>query len=64
MNFNHLLETNETYFVHAIFALKLCITLLLLCVVAFIHALIPFILTKTVSQQVDKLREQMKARGL
>jgi len=35
-----------------------------LCVVAFIHALIPFILTKTVSQQVDKLREQMKARGL
>ena len=52
---NHLKEANLTYADHLVFSLRLGIHLLLLSGVSVIHALVPFVMTKTVSKNIKKL---------
>ena len=55
INRNHLKEANLTYVQHLVFSLRLSLHLLLLSVVSVIHALLPFVMTKTVSKHIKEL---------
>ena len=55
INRNHLKEVNLTYVQHLVFSLRLGTHLLLLSAVCMIHALLPFVMTKTVSTNIKKL---------
>ena len=55
INRNHLKEVDLTYVQHLVFSLRLGTHLLLLSVVCMIHALLPFVMTKTVSKNIKEL---------
>ena len=55
INRNHLKEANQTYAGHLVFSLRLSAHLLLLFVISMIHALLPFVMTKTVSKNIKEL---------
>ena len=54
-NRNHLKEVNLTYVQHLVFSLRLGTHLLLLSAVCMIHALLPFVMTETVSKHIKEL---------
>ena len=51
----HLKKANETYIQHMGFALMISFQLLIAAIMAFIHALIPFIFTTGASDKIRKL---------
>ena len=55
INRNHLKEVNQTYADHLVFSVRLSVHLLLLSVVSMIHALLPFVMTETVSKHIKEL---------
>ena len=55
VNRTHLKEVNLTYVQHLVFSLRLGTHLLLLSAVCLIHALLPFVMTKTVSKNIREL---------
>jgi len=58
----HLEEAEENYFVHLGFTIRLSVGFLFLAVISLMHGLFPFILTDTVSNQVEELNERLKKR--
>jgi len=58
----HLEEAEENYFVHLGFTIRLSVGFLFLAVISLMHGLLPFILTDTVSNQVEELNERLKKR--
>ena len=55
INRNHLKEVNLTYVQHLVFSLRLSVHLLLLSVVSVIDALLPLVMTETVSKHIKEL---------
>ena len=55
INRNHLKEANLTYASHLGFSLRISVHLLLLALISVIHALLPFVMTKTVSKNIKEL---------
>ena len=51
----HLLEAHENYFQHMFFAFKISFQLLTGSLMAFIHALLPFLFTKGASEKIKIL---------
>ena len=51
----HLEKANENYFKHMSIAMKISIQLLAASLMAFIHALIPFLFTTGASSKITKL---------
>ena len=62
IDFNHLTKIKESYFVHFIFVIRLIVGFLFLACISLIHGLFPFILTNTVSKQVEALNTRLKER--
>ena len=60
IDFSHLSKIEESYFVHLAFAVRLAIGFVFLACISIIHGLFPFILTTTVSKQVDVLNKKLK----
>jgi hypothetical protein len=58
----HLEEAEENYFVHLGFTIRLSVGFLFLAVISLMHGLFPFILTDTVSNQIEELNERLKKR--
>jgi len=56
---NHLHDSNMSWWKHAKKAWKLSSKLLLLSLAAFLHGLAPFMFTKTVSNGVKKMSENL-----
>ena len=54
--------TNETYFQHLFFTLRMAGRLLLVGVVLILHGLFPFLFTRTASQHLDTIWQIMKNR--
>ncbi|MBO71000.1 MAG: hypothetical protein CL508_01620 [Actinobacteria bacterium] len=52
----HLEENNETYMQHLRKAMYISVCLLVGCCTAFLHALLPMILTKTTSKILDHVK--------
>ena len=55
-------EVGETYFQHLFNSLRYALTFVLLVFVAFIHAVFPFIFTKTASWLVQEMSAHTKKR--
>ena len=55
INRNHLKEVNLTYVQHLVFSLRLSFHLLLLSAISMTHALLPFVMTETVSKNIKEL---------
>ena len=62
MNFNHLKETNETYFEHAKCASLYSLLFLGLSIVSIIHAIFPFIFHTTVSDKLEEMQKHLEER--
>jgi len=62
MNFNHLKETNETYFEHAKCASLYSLLFLGLSIVSIIHAIFPFIFYTTVSDKLEEMQKHLEER--
>ena len=62
IDWNHLSEVRENYFVHFWYTVRLFAGFLFLAVISLIHGLIPFILTSTVSNQISDLNDRLKER--
>ena len=58
----HPKEVGETYLEHMFNALRYSLTFLFLFVVAFIHAIIPFLFTRTASCVIQEMADHMKER--
>ena len=58
----HPKEVGETYFEHLFNAVRFAFTFLLLFVVALIHSIFPFLLTKTTSCVVQEMAKHMEER--
>ena len=56
----HPTEVGETYLEHMFNALRYSLTFLFLFVVAFIHALLPFLFTRTASCVIQEMAEHIK----
>ena len=59
---DHLNKVKENYFVHLSYTVRLAIGFVFLACISIIHGLFPFILTNTVSKQVDVLNKKLKER--
>tara|TARA_R100001143_G_scaffold42539_1_gene38286 strand:- start:130 stop:315 length:186 start_codon:yes stop_codon:yes gene_type:complete len=59
---NHLKDVKESYFVHFWFCIRLIIGFLFLAFVSLIHAIFPFVLINTVSNQIEILNKRLKER--
>ena len=55
-------EVGETYLEHMYNALRYSFTFLLLCVVAFIHSIFPFLFTKTASCVIQEMARHIEKR--
>ncbi len=55
----HLKDINMSWSMHLWYALTLAGKLLLLSLTAVVHGLLPFIFTSTVSNEVNKLNEEL-----
>ena len=55
----HLKEVNETYFQHMAIAFKIGFTLFVTGIFCLIHALIPGLFKKTVSNQIAKIYDMV-----
>ncbi len=62
MNFNHLKDTNETYFEHAKCASLYSILFLGLSIVSIIHAIVPFTFCTTVSDKLEEMQAHLQKR--
>ena len=58
----HPKEVGETYLEHMYNALRYSFTFLLLCVVAFIHSIFPFLFTKTASCVIQEMARHIEKR--
>ena len=58
----HPKEVGETYLEHMFNAVRFSLTFLLLFVVALIHSIFPFLLTKTASCVVQEMAKHMEER--
>ena len=58
----HLNEVGETYFEHLVNALRYAFTFFLLVFVAIIHAVLPFLFTKTASCVIQEMSKHIKER--
>ena len=58
----HPKEVGETYLEHMWNALRYSFTFLLLVVVAFIHAIFPFLFTKTASCVIQEMARHIEKR--
>ena len=58
----HLKEVGETYLQHGYQSLRYSFTFLFLFVIAFIHAILPFLFKKTASDIVCEVSEHMGCR--
>ena len=58
----HPKEVGETYLEHLFNAVRFAFTFLLLFVVALIHSIFPFLLTKTASCVVQEMAKHMEER--
>jgi hypothetical protein len=59
----HLNKANESYIQHLLTASKIGITMIIGGFQAILHALIPGILTKSASDKIKKLYEDVSGRG-
>lgn len=55
-------EVGESYLEHGFTALRYAFTFLLLFVIAFIHAIFPFLFERTASNCVSEMTEHMRQR--
>ena len=55
-------EVGETYIVHGVQAIRYSFTFLFLFVIAFIHAIFPFLFVRTASDIVCEMTEHMECR--
>ena len=55
-------EVGETYLEHMFNALRYSLTFLFLFVVAFIHAIIPFLFTRTASCVIQEMARHIEKR--
>ena len=60
-NFNHLKEAQLNYFRHGLRALYLSSMFIVLAFIAFIHAIFPFLLYKTVSSWIKDINREINA---
>ena len=60
MEFQHLKIVKESYGKHLLFTIRLFIGFLLLSVISLVHGLFPFILTNTISKQIEDLNTRLK----
>ena len=58
----HPTEVGESYLRHGFSAMRYAFTFLLLFVIAFIHAIFPFLFEKTASNVVSEMTKHMKQR--
>ena len=58
----HPSEVGESYLAHGFSAMRYAFTFLLLFVIAFIHAIFPFLFEKTASNVVSEMTKHMKQR--
>ena len=58
----HPKEVGETYLEHMFNALRYSLTFLFLLVVAFIHAIIPFLFTRTASCVIQEMARHIEKR--
>ena len=58
----HPKEVGETYLQHGFQSLRYSFTFLFLFVIAFIHAILPFLFKKTASDIVCQMSEHMECR--
>ena len=58
----HPKEVGETYLEHMFNALRYSLTFLFLFVVAFIHAIIPFLFTRTASCVIQEMARHIEKR--
>ena len=58
----HPKEVGETYLQHGIQSMRYSLTFLFLFVIAFIHAILPFIFTKTASCIIQEMSDHIKER--
>ena len=58
----HPKEVGETYLEHMFNAVRFAFTFLLLIIVALIHSIFPFLLTKTASCVVQEMAKHMEER--
>jgi len=56
---NHLKDINLSWGRHLRFAMGLALKLFLLSLIALVHGLLPFIFTSKVSDEVNKLNEEL-----
>ena len=59
----HLKKTNESYFKHMQEALVISFELLISCLMAFIHALLPSFFTTSASNKIKKLNAFIENRS-
>ena len=57
---HHLKNSNIGFLSHAVRVLRMSVILILLGIAGIIHAFLPFIFTKTVSNGIKKLYSQVK----
>ena len=57
---HHLKNSKIGFFSHAVRVLRISVILILLGIAGIIHAFLPFIFTKTVSNGIKKLYTQVK----
>ena len=55
-------EVGETYFEHMYNAMRYSLTFLFLFVIAFVHAILPFLFEKTASDIVCEMSSDMECR--
>ena len=55
-------ELGETYLQHGLAAMRYSLTFLFLFVIAFIHAILPFLFKKTASDIVCEMSDHMECR--
>ena len=55
-------EVGETYLEHMFNAMRYSLTFLFLFVIAFIHAILPFLFVRTASDIVCEMSEHMECR--
>ena len=60
----HPKEVGETYLEHMFNALRYSLTFLFLFVVAFIHAIIPFLFTRTASCVIQEMARHIEKREM
>lgn len=56
---DHPQSVGETYFEHMGVALGFCVRLMIASAVCFVHALLPWLFTRTASQAVARLHDRM-----